>query len=56
MIPELGHVALIIAFVLAMGLAVVPLWGTMRHDTAAMNMAPSLALGVTVFVGMAFAL
>ena len=56
MIPELGHVALIIAFVLAIGLAVVPMWGAMRRDVAAMNMAPSLAVGVTVFVAVAFAL
>ena len=56
MIPELGHVALIIAFVLAIGLAVVPMWGAMRRDVAAMNMAPSLAVGVTVFIAVAFAL
>ncbi len=56
MIPELGHFALIIAFVLAIGLAVVPMWGAMRRDVAAMNMAPSLAVGVTVFVAVAFAL
>jgi cytochrome c-type biogenesis protein CcmF len=55
-IPELGHVALIIAFVLAIGLAVVPMWGAIRRDVAAMNMAPSLAVGVTVFVAVAFAL
>jgi len=55
-IPELGHVALIIAFVLAIGLAVVPMWGAMRRDVAAMNMAPSIAVGVTVFVAVAFAL
>ena len=56
MIPELGHVALIIAFVLAIGLAVVPMWGAMRRDVAAMNMAPSLAVGVTLFIAVAFAL
>ena len=56
MIPELGHVALIIAFVLAIGLAVVPMWGAMRRDVAAMNMAPSLAVGATVFIAVAFAL
>jgi len=55
-IPELGHVALIIAFVLAIGLAVVPMWGAMRRDVSTMNMAPSLAVGVTVFVAVAFAL
>ena len=38
MIPELGHVALIIAFVLAIGLAVVPMWGALRRDVAAMNL------------------
>ena len=52
MIPELGHVALIIAFVLAIGLAVVPMWGAARRDVAAMNMALSLAVGVTVFVNV----
>ena len=56
MIPELGHVSLIIAFALAIGLAAVPMWGALRRDIAAMNTAPSLAVGVTVFVGIAFAL
>ena len=56
MIPELGHVSLIIAFVLAIGLATVPMWGALRRDIAAMNTAPSLAVGVTVFVAIAFAL
>ena len=56
MIPELGHVSLIVAFVLAIGLAAVPMWGALRRDIAAMNTAPSLAVGVTVFVGIAFAL
>ena len=56
MIPELGHVSLIIAFVLAIALAAVPMWGALRRDIAAMNTAPSLAVGVTVFVGIAFAL
>ena len=56
MIPELGHVSLIIAFVLAIGLATVPMWGAWRRDIAAMNTAPSLAVGVTVFVAVAFVL
>lgn len=56
MIPELGHVSLIIAFVLAIGLATVPMWGAWRRDIAAMNTAPSLAVGVTVFVAIAFVL
>ena len=56
MIPELGHVALIIAFCLAVGLALIPMWGSMRRDVAAMNLAPTLAVAVALFVAVAFAL
>ena len=56
MIPELGHVALIIAFGLAIGLTVVPFWGSMRANISAMNLAPSLAVGILVFTAIAFAL
>ena len=56
MIPELGHVALIIAFCLAVGLALIPMWGSMRRDVTAMNLAPTLAVGVALFVAVAFAL
>ena len=56
MIPELGHVALIIAFCLAVGLALIPMWGSMRRDATAMNLAPTLAVAVALFVAMAFAL
>ena len=56
MIPELGHVALIIAFGLAIGLTVVPFWGSMRANVSAMNLAPSLAVGILVFTAIAFAL
>ncbi|MDG2460360.1 MAG: heme lyase CcmF/NrfE family subunit [Luminiphilus sp.] len=55
MIPELGHVALIIAFMLASGLAVLPMWGSARRDVAMMNLAPTLAVGVMLFVALAFA-
>lgn len=55
MTPELGHLALIIAFVLSILLAIVPMWGAWRRDVAAMNLAPSLAIGVAVFVLTAFA-
>jgi cytochrome c-type biogenesis protein CcmF len=54
-IPELGHFALIIGFCLATVLAVVPLWGAWRRNSAAMALAPGLALGVLVFVGISFA-
>ena len=56
MIPELGHVALIIAFCLAVGLALIPMWGSMRRDVTAMNLAPTLAVAVALFVAVAFAL
>jgi len=56
MIPELGHISLIIAFALALGLGAVPLWGSFRSNVAAMNLAPTLAVGVSVFVAIAFAL
>ena len=56
MIPELGHVALIIAFCLAVALAVIPLWGAAKQDVSVMNMAPPLAVSVTLFVAIAFSL
>ena len=54
MIPELGHFALIIAFALSCLLGTVPLWGAWRQHTGAMNMAPTLALGVFVFLLLSF--
>jgi len=54
-IPELGHFALIIAFCLACLLASVPLWGSMRQQQQAMALAPSLAIGMLVFVAISFA-
>ncbi len=56
MIGELGHFALIIAFVLSVSLGVLPLWGAWRGDVRLMNLAPSLSLGILVFLGAAFAL
>ncbi|MDC3015517.1 heme lyase CcmF/NrfE family subunit [Luminiphilus sp.] len=56
MIPELGHVALIIAFCLAVGLALIPMWGSVRRDVTAMSLAPTLAVAVALFVAVAFAL
>ncbi len=56
MIAELGHFSLILAFVLSCLLAVIPLWGAWRGNEAAMNMAPTLAVGVFVFLLLAFGL
>ena len=55
MIPELGHFALIIGLCLALMLATVPAWGAWRGNTRAMALAPGLALGLLVFVGISFA-
>ena len=56
MIAELGHFALIIAFVLALTLGTVPLVGAWRGNQSAMNLAPTLAVGVFVFLLLSFAL
>lgn len=56
MIPELGHMALIIAFCLAIALALVPAWGAARRNVSAMNVAPTLAVSVTLFVVISFSL
>ncbi len=55
MIPELGHLALIIALLLAVCLAVLPLWGSWCNQAALMSMAPSLAVGLCLFTMLAFA-
>ena len=54
MIPEFGHFALIVALSLAVVLTVVPLWGAWQRNVAAMALAPSLAIGMLVFVGTSF--
>jgi cytochrome c-type biogenesis protein CcmF len=52
--PEIGHFALILSLCLALTLATVPAWGAWRGNSAAMALAPSLALGQLVFVGISF--
>jgi len=54
-IPEIGHFALIIGFSLSLILATVPAWGAWRRNTRAMSLAPGLAVGMLVFVGISFA-
>jgi cytochrome c-type biogenesis protein CcmF len=54
MIPELGHLALIIVFALALALGVLPLVGAARGWAAWMRAAFSLAAGVAVFAAVAF--
>lgn len=55
MIPELGHFALIIALGLSVLLCAVPMWGSYSRNEAAMELAPSLAMGLLVFVSISFA-
>jgi cytochrome c-type biogenesis protein CcmF len=54
MIPEFGHFALILGLCLALLLATVPAWGAWRGNSVAMSLAPSLAVGILVFVGISF--
>ncbi|MEM1154011.1 MAG: heme lyase NrfEFG subunit NrfE, partial [Pseudomonadota bacterium] len=54
MIPEFGHFALIIGFVLAIILTLVPAWGALQNNVKAMALAPGLAIGVLVFVSISF--
>ena len=55
MIPEAGQIALIIALCLSVLLGTVPMAGAWRGQRWAMNLAPSLAAGVFVFLSIAFA-
>ena len=54
MLAELGHFALIIAFVLACLQGIVPLIGAWRGHSDSMLLAPPLAVGVFVFLLIAF--
>ncbi len=55
MIPEIGHYALVLALVVAVIQAVVPLVGAQRNDAAWMAVAPTAALAQFLLVGVAFA-
>ena len=55
MIPELGHFALIIAFVVAIVQSIVPLIGAARNDAALISLARPAALAQFLFVGLAYA-
>jgi len=56
MIPEVGHFALIIAFVISIVQSVVPLIGAARNDAALIAMARPAALTQFLFVGLAYAI
>ncbi len=54
MIPELGHFALIVALLLALTQAILPLYGAQRGDFTLMAVARPAAQGQFVFVLLAF--
>jgi cytochrome c-type biogenesis protein CcmF len=55
MVPELGHFALILALLIALVLAVVPMIGVARNHAAMMDYAKPMALGQFVFMAISFA-
>ncbi len=55
MVPEIGHFALILALVVALLQATVPMAGARRSDIAAMEFGTYAALTQLFFVGLAFA-
>jgi cytochrome c-type biogenesis protein CcmF len=54
-IPEFGHYALVLALVLALVQATVPLWGARTNDTTLMGVGGSTAVAQLVFVAASFA-
>ena len=56
MIAELGQIALILALILALVQAALPMWGAARNDAALMAVARPAAYGQLLFLAVAFAL
>ncbi|WP_349360096.1 heme lyase CcmF/NrfE family subunit [Stappia sp.] len=54
MIVEIGHFALVLAFVLSLVQSVVPVWGALRHDQRMMAVAPPVAGMMFLLVGISF--
>ena len=54
MVPEIGHFSLVLALVIALLQATVPLTGAQRRDSAAMEFGTYAALTQLFFVGLAF--
>lgn len=55
MITETGHYALVLALALALVQAVLPIWGTLRHDRSLVSTAVPSACGQFALVAYAFA-
>ena len=56
MLPEVGHFALIIALMLALVQGTLPFIGAYRRDPVLMSLAPHMALGQLVAIGVAYAM
>lgn len=54
MLAELGHFSLVLALLMAMLLAVYPLWGTFKGSEQLMSMAKPLAVGMFLFTAFAY--
>ena len=54
MIAELGHFALITAFILSLAQGVLPLFGAARGNSATMLIAPAAAISVALAVAFSF--
>ena len=54
MIPELGHFALVVALLVALVQASVPMWGAARNDMALMAVARPAAMLTAALVAFAF--
>ena len=55
MIVELGHVALVLAFTLAVVQSVLPIWGTYTNNTRLMATANVSSVGILFFITVSFA-
>lgn len=54
MIPELGHFALILALLLAIGASILPMVGSYTNSSALMRSGPSMGVGIFVFSLISF--
>lgn len=55
MIPEIGHFALVLAFVIALFQGTLPLWGAWKNHRGLMSLARSLSYAQFLFMAISFA-
>ena len=54
MVAELGNISLVLALLMAISLAIYPLWGAQKDHLKLMQMAKPLAIGMFVFTLFAY--